>query len=351
MKIQRIVYPSVFFLSFILFLGVYLIFLNRTFSNSFGDTVIKITKGDNLRSVAIKLEQGQVIYNQTLFIIAGKILGYQDQIIPGEYKFSNGLTNLNILKSITDASQTKVYTITIPEGLNVRQIGRLLARTQGLDSAKFVKETYNDSLISLLGIQADNLEGFLYPDTYQFTFSYANNREAEVIKTMAAEFRKRITPEMYETMKKKNMSLKQVVTMASIIEGETRYEPEKKTIAGVYYNRLKKNMKLEADPTVQYALPDGPKRVLLYSDLKYPSPYNTYLNKGLPPGPINNPPLSSILAALEPEENNYLYFVAKGDGSHRYAETYDDHKKNIILYKQYLKQLEEEKQKKNQGKQ
>ena len=110
-------------------------------------------------------------------------------------------------------------------------------------------------------------------------------------------------------------------------------------------------MKLEADPTVQYALPDGPKRVLLYSDLKYPSPYNTYLNKGLPPGPINNPPVSSILAALEPEENNYLYFVAKGDGSHRYAETYDEHKKNIILYKQYLKQLEEEKQKKNQGKQ
>ena len=136
MKIQRIVYPSVFFLSFILFLGIYLIFLNRSFSNSFGDTVIKITKGDNLRSVAMKLEQGQVIYNQTLFIIAGKILGYQDQIIPGEYKFTNGLTNLNILKSITDASQTKVYTITIPEGLNVRQIGRLLARTQGLDSAK-----------------------------------------------------------------------------------------------------------------------------------------------------------------------------------------------------------------------
>ena len=105
---------------------------------------------------------------------------------------------------------------------------------------KFVKETYNDSLISLLGIKADNLEGFLYPDTYQFTFSYANNREAEVIKTMAAEFRKRITPEMYETMKKKNLSLKQVVTMASIIEGETRFEPEKKTIAGVYYNRIKK---------------------------------------------------------------------------------------------------------------
>ena len=162
---------------------------------------------------------------------------------------------------------------------------------------------------------------------------------------MASTFRKRVTPEMREEMKTKNLNLNQLVTMASIIEGETRYEAEKKTISGVYYNRIKKGMKLQADPTVQYILPGGSKNRLLYSDLKIESPYNTYLYKGLPPGPINNPGLSSIIAALEPEENSYLYFVAKGDGSHRFAVSYDEHKKNITLYQQYLKELEEKKQK------
>jgi len=346
----RYIYPPVLVISFLIFLFFHLTFLNRIYRNANDDIIIKISKGDNLRSVALKLEQNQVIYSQILFIAAGRLLGYQEQIIPGEYKFSNGLTNLGILKTITDASQSKVYLISIPEGLNIKQIGRLLAKQHGLDSAKFVKETYNDSLISLLDIQADNLEGYLYPETYQFTFSYADNREAQIVKTMSAEFRKRITPEMYDIMKKKNLTLNQVITMASIVEGETRFEPEKKIIAGVYYNRIKKGMRLEADPTVQYALPEGWKRVLLFTDLKFPSPYNTYLHKGLPPGPINNPPVSSIMAALEPDENNYLYFVAKGDGSHRFAPTYEEHKKNIILYKQYLKQLEDEKQKKNRDK-
>ena len=147
-------------------------------------------------------------------------------------------------------------------------------------------------------------------------------------------------------MKKKKLTLVELITMASIIEAETKYDPEKKKIAGVYYNRLKRKLKLEADPTVQYVLPDGPKRRLLYSDLKYPSPYNTYLHKGLPPGPINNPGWNSILAALYPENHNFLYFAAKGDGSHRFAETFGEHKKNADLYRQYLDGLEKKKEKK-----
>jgi UPF0755 protein len=103
-------------------------------------------------------------------------------------------------------------------------------------------------------------------------------------------------------------------------------------------------MRLEADPTVQYALPDGPKKRLMFSDLKFKSPYNTYLNRGLPPGPINNPGMSSILAALNPENHNYLYFAARGDGSHRFAETFGEHKKNAELYRQYLDQLEKDKE-------
>ncbi len=342
-------YPPALVCSFLFFLVVHLTFINRVYRNSNEEITIKINRGDNLRSVALKLQQGQVIFNEYIFIIAGRLLGYQEQIIPGEYKFSNGLTNLNVLKEITDAGVNHTYVITIPEGLNVRQIGRLLARQHGLDSAKFVRETYNDSLVNLLNIQAENMEGFLYPDTYIFTFTGASNRESEIVKKMASEFRNKITPEMYDEMKRRKLTLKEIITMASIVEGETRFEAEKSRIAGVYYNRLNKGMRLEADPTVQFALPDGPKRVLLYSDLKIQSPYNTYLKKGLPPGPINNPPLSSIMAALYPEENKFLYFVAKGDGSHRFAETYAEHKKNIELYKKYLKEIQEEKEEKEEN--
>jgi UPF0755 protein len=343
--IRRLYNPSIFILSFALVLAAHTLFLTKNYRNSNEDIIIKITRGENLRTVAAKLEQGNVIFNRTLFLIAGRIFGYQNNIIPGQYTISNGMTNLQILKLICDPTVVRTVTITIPEGMNIRQVGRLLQRQLGIDSARFVAEAKNDSLIKILGVQADNLEGFLFPDTYEISFGTGNN-EREVVRTMFTEFRKHLTPEIIEEMNNQKLSLLELITMASIIEGETRFEPEKKTIAGVYYNRLKKHMKLEADPTVQYVLPDGPKRRLLFSDLKFPSPYNTYLNKGLPPGPINNPGWGSILAALYPENNNYLYFAAKGDGSHRFAETYDEHKKNAKLYRDYLDQLEKDRENK-----
>jgi UPF0755 protein len=346
---NRIVFPAVFIFSFAVFFTLHLGFLNRNYNPSTGNSVIKITKGDNLRTVALKLEESQVIYNKFVFIAIGRLFGYQEKLIPGEYKFPGGLTYLNVLNTITDPTIIRTVTVTIPEGMNIRQMGRLLQRQIGIDSARFVEESKNDSLIKLLGIEAKDLEGYLFPDTYQFQFS-SINREKEVVSVLASAFRKKLTPEMREDMKNKNLTINQLITMASIVEGETRFEPEKKTIAGVYYNRIKKGMKLQADPTVQYILPGGPKNRLLYSDLKIESPYNTYLYKGLPPGPINNPGLSSILAALLPEENSFLYFVAKGDGSHRFAAGYDEHKKNIQLYQQYLKELEEKKQQKENQK-
>ncbi len=347
MNSGRIIYPSVFLISFAVFFLLQLGLLNRGYNNSTEDAVIKIAKGDNLRTVAEKLEQSQVIYNKYVFVAIGRLFGKQDNLIPGEYKFGNGLTYLNVLSTITDPAIIRTVTVTIPEGMNIRQIGRLLQRQIGVDSARFVEEAKNDSLIKLLGFEDSSkikdLEGYLFPDTYQFRFN-SLNREKEIVSLMAATFRKRISPEMREEMKAKNLTLNELVTMASIIEGETRYEAEKKTISGVYYNRIKKGMKLQADPTVQYVLPGGSKNRLLYSDLKIESPYNTYLYIGLPPGPINNPGLSSIIAALQPEENTYLYFVAKGDGSHRFAVSYEEHKKNITLYQKYLKELEEKKQ-------
>lgn len=348
MKI-RYSYPTVFAMAFITFFTLHFLFMTKNYRSSAEDVVVKITKGDNLRSVAEKLEASQVIFNKYVFIGLGRVFSYQDKLIPGEYKFGNGLTYLNILQMITDPFIVRTVSVTIPEGLTIRQMGRLLQRQIGIDSARFVEEAKNDSLIGMLGLDPRdsntvNLEGFLFPDTYRLPLSGNMNREKEIVKVLANEFRKKITQDIREKMLEKKLTLIELITMASIIEGETRYDPEKKIISGVYYNRLKKGMKLEADPTVQYSLPE-PKRRLLYSDLKYPSPYNTYLHRGLPPGPINNPGLSAILAALEPEQHKYIFFVAKGDGSHRFAETYDEHKKNIALYQQYLKEKEEQKEK------
>ncbi len=340
----RLKFPVSFIFLFLLVFTFHFLFLSKNFSGRNEDPVVKITRGDNLRSVAIKLEESHVIFNRYAFIAIGRVFGYQNKLIPGEYKFGNGLTYLNVLNTVTDPAIIRTVTVTIPEGLNIRQIARLLSRQIGVDSARFVAEAKNDSLIKLLGIPGSDLEGYLFPDTYQFSFN-SINREREIVSVMASTFRKRLTSQIREDMNAKKLSLNDLITMASIIDGETRFEPEKKIIAAVYYNRLKKGMKLQADPTVQYVLPDGPKNRLLYSDLKYPSPYNTYLNKGLPPGPINNPGLSSIIAALNPENNKFLYFVAKGDGSHRFAESYEEHKKNVELYQKYLKELEEKKPK------
>jgi UPF0755 protein len=135
------------------------------------------------------------------------------------------------------------------------------------------------------------------------------------------------------------MSLKEVVTLASIVEGESGVDAERPTIAGVYLNRLRKNMKLEADPTIQYVLPGGPRR-LLYTDLRIDSPYNTYLYRGLPPGPVNNPGKQSILGVLYPEKHQYLYFVATGVGGHRFSKTFSEHQKAIRVYRKVRREIQ-----------
>jgi len=335
MKI-KLIYLLIMVISFSAFLLLNLTFLDRQYRSIPDMPKVTVVKGDNLKKVASKLESAGIIVNKYLFIAAGKVLGCEDKLIPGEYSFGNGLTYPDMLYLLTDPASDRGYNITIPEGLTIKQIARILSRQAGIDSAAFVRETANDSLLSLLGVKADNLEGFLFPDTYRFNLNPSINREREIVRIMFNQFRRKIGRGLLDSLKQQKRDLKNLITIASIVEAETRYLPEMKTIAGVYYNRLKKRMRLEADPTVQYSLPDGPKRRLTYTDLKYPSPYNTYLNSGLPPGPINNPGMAAIYAAVHPEQHNYLYFVAKGDGTHIFARTFDEHKKNVEQYRKFL---------------
>ncbi|MEN3037755.1 MAG: endolytic transglycosylase MltG [Candidatus Kryptonium sp.] len=236
------------------------------------------------------------------------------------------------MKEITNPSYILSVNVTIPEGLTARRIAGLLKAKIGIDSAKFIKLVNDPNFAKQLGINANNLEGYLMPDTYIFIWGDA---EENVIAKMVSEFKKFYDDTLKEREKVVGLNTHQVVTLASIVEGEARFEDEKPRIAGVYFNRLRRKMPLEADPTIQYIIPDGPRR-LFYKDLKIESPYNTYLNPGLPPGPVNNPSRSSILAVLYPEKNKFLYFVSDGSGRHIFSKTYEEHLKAVRRYRKIL---------------
>ena len=213
--------------------------------------------------------------------------------------------------------------ITFPEGIRATRIASILQRRLKVDSTRFMKLATDPSFCYSLGINASTLEGYFYPDTYRFDL---NPTPEKIIKRMVSRFHEIFTDSLRERAKQLGMSIHQIITLASIVEGEAALDSERTTIAALYLNRLRKKMLLQADPTIQYIIKGSPRR-LLKTDLKINSPYNTYIHAGLPPGPVNNPGLASILAVLFPAHVDYLYMVANGDGSHTFSKTIRDHLK------------------------
>jgi UPF0755 protein len=275
------------------------------------------------------LASAGVIEHPALFKLGGKIFGYAGKIKVGKYSFSSGMSNREILYAISTATSTANPAVTVFEGLRGTHIARILKQEVGIDSAQFAQLLNDTSLIHLADHGASSLEGFLMPETYEF---YWQVDEKEIVHEMLSEFRRFFVDSLQRRARQMKMTIDEVLTMASIVEGETILDAERPIVAGLYYNRLRRRMKLEADPTIQYIIPDGPRR-LLYIDLKTKSPYNTYQKYGLPPGPISNPGRKSILAALYPARHNYLYFVADGTGGHRFAKTFGEHLKNVRSYR------------------
>lgn len=302
------------------------------------DKEFDIRPGENFSEIVQELKDKDIIPSAFVLKVLGKITGKDEKVISRRYIFKTGMTNLDVLNIITDATLFQSVKFTVNEGLMIKQIGKNAEKYLGLSRDKFIEEAGNDSLIALLGLSdsVKSLEGFLYPDTYDVPLDIT---EKGLVKILFNEFRKKVfnNSEIMDSIAAKKMNFYNVMKMASIIEGETRKEDEKPRIAGVYYNRIKKNMKLEADPTVQYALPEFKKR-LTYDDLHVKSPYNTYIIKGLPLGPINNPSISSIKAAINPETHNYIFFVATGEGGHTFTENYADHLKAVDVYRKKMAQ-------------
>jgi UPF0755 protein len=300
----------------------YLTFWYRYYSHSDTSKVVNIHNNSNIREIANILYERDVIYNKPLFVFATYMLGLSNKLYAGSYSMKNGLSNYEVLKILSNHEQQIIQRVTIREGLSAKQIAGIFRSKLNIDSSKFLKLTKDTNfIVNKCHLNVNSLEGFLFPKTYNF---FWDPSEEDIIFTMTKEFRRVFNDTLQKRMNELNLNLKDVVTFASIIEGEAKLDEERPIIAGVYFNRLKKNMYLEADPTIQYVLPNGPRR-LFNSDYKFPSSYNTYLHPGLPPGPINNPGEKSILAVLYPEKHNYLYFVAKGDGGHLFSESYQQH--------------------------
>ena len=257
----------------------------------------------------------------------------------GRFVVRRDQSQFEALRSLfRQSGQAATVNVTIPEGLTIGRTASILARAGLVDSTQFAGLAASDSAANKMAVlegfgiaPAADLEGFLMPDTYNFYQSASVRNVLDKLVGHHAEF---WTAERIAQAKKLNMSLREVATLASIIEAETPTDAEKPRVSGVYHNRLKAGMLLQADPTVQFALGDVRRR-LLYDDLEYDSPYNTYKYTGLPPGPINSPGRIALDAALNPEKHSYYYFVALGDGSgkHDFSRTKLEHDRAVQRYR------------------
>jgi UPF0755 protein len=255
-----------------------------------------------------------------LFRLYASITGRDRDIKAGTYLLEPGLSWNELIQALSDGRGIE-QSITVPEGLRLREILPLLARSIGAPVESLWAAARDTATRRRLGVPTPDLEGYLFPDTYRFMYG-TSAREA--VRDMVRRFENIWEPAWDSRVAEMGMSRHAVITLASIVEKEARLAEERPVIAAVYHNRLRQGMPLQADPTVQYAIGEHRTRVL-YRDLKIDSPYNTYRNRGLPPGPIASPGRASIEAALFPANVPYRYFVAHPDGHHEFRVTFEEH--------------------------
>ena len=300
--------------------------------------IVQIKKGMSLSDVTDMLEEKGLIKSRLAFIALAFVKSQAEKIKAGEYQFSPSQSSLEILGNIVQGKVLQ-YLVIIPEGYNKYEIATLLEDINLVEGNAFLEAVDNHQLMDSMGIQADSAEGYLFPDSYYFTRDVSPEK---IIKVMAGHLLQIWDKEEFGKMaEKEDISMHDVLTLASIVEKEAMLEGERPVIAGVFWNRLKKGMPLQADPTVIYGKMEGTggmKGILKASDLREDSPYNTYTNKGIPKGPICNPGKESIRAVLEPTKTDFLYFVSRGNGSHYFSKTLREH---INAINKYLKAAQE----------
>ncbi|HZC67545.1 MAG TPA: endolytic transglycosylase MltG, partial [Nitrospirales bacterium] len=276
--------------------------------------VVEVQEGASFKEVAHLLAQKGLIVSPFWFRLMGKVQDAERKIKPGEYDLHTAMRPAEILNALVKGKVIQ-YSVLIPEGLTAQQIGELLEEAGIAKEADVARLVADPAFVKSLGIEGRTLEGYLFPDTYHFP---RRTKPEDVLRAMVHRFKEAYTPELQAQAAALGMAERQVVTLASIIEKETSRDDERPLISAVFHNRLKKRLPLQSDPTVIYGIPNFDGK-LKRAHLMKKTPFNTYMNRGLPPSPIANPGLKSIQAAVNPAPVKYLYFVSKNDGSHHFS--------------------------------
>lgn len=335
--------------------------MHQPVSQNAKPVVISIVPGSTFSDVAHLLQKKGLIRSAIAFRILATLKGDLDKIKAGEYELSPSMLPQQILATLVKGKIFE-HVIIIPEGYNIFQIARLLDRAGLVTKKKFLKLCHDQKFLESLGLHEKSVEGYLFPNTYYFTKGVTAKK---IISTMVHTFWKVWHKEGFDKRTKElGLTVHTVVTLASIVEKEAELPRERPIIASVFWNRLKKHMLLQSDPTVYYGLWTigiWRRGRLHIWDLRRDTPYNTYIHKGLPPGPISNPGIGAIRAVLYPAHTKYLYFVSKNDGSHYFSCTLAQHNRAVFKYQilhsrryrrelERLKRLRKEKQRKKQPK-
>jgi UPF0755 protein len=309
-------------------LGLVFNYSTSSIDNKNSTVLVDIPTGSSFVKITELLSDAGIVRTRIFFYSLALAKRALRSIRAGEYEFNTSMTPAAVIDKLIHG-EIKVYAVTIPEDFSVKEVAARLSEYKLIDEKIFFKLTKDKEFLSSVGIKADSVEGYLFPDTYFLDRSMSTR---QIMKIMVSEFWKKVNPEMLKRAREMGFNIHQFITLASIIGKESGNGAEKPFISAVFHNRLKRKMPLQSDPTAVYDLNDFDGAVLR-SHLKRKSPYNTYVIRGLPPGPIANPGLDSLEAALHPAPVNYLYFVSKGDGSHFFSSSLEMHNNAINLYR------------------
>ncbi|MBI4460099.1 MAG: endolytic transglycosylase MltG [Acidobacteria bacterium] len=303
---------------------------SRPYLRSEEPTLLDIPRGTRTREIARRLEEAGVIRSQTTFLVL-HALRRGETLKAGEYSFERPASTLEVLGKLR-RGEIAYLTLVVPEGYNRFEIAEAVEALGFGTREEFLDATQEASLIADLAPEAKDLEGYLFPDTYHFP---RRTRPEQTVRAMVERFRQ-VAAEL--GLLEQGRPLLEIVTMASLAEKETGLPEERPLVAAVFYNRLQRGVPLQCDPTVIYAaiLEHRYDGTIRQSNLNSPSPYNTYVHRGLPPGPIANPGKSALEAALHPAAGDYLYFVARPDGGHTFSRTLAEHSRAVGIYRKSL---------------
>lgn len=326
-------------LSITLFTGYQYVFqpniLLATEKRDVEEFMLCIPKGTTYDELLRKMTKMELVHEPLSFAFLSKFMKYRENVKPGCYLLKKEMTNVEAIRLLRSGDQTEVK-LTFSNARFIEDLAGDLTRNSVADSVTMSRLLRSSETASSYGFTKETFVSMFIPNTYKV---YWTSTEEDILERMHKEYMKFWTDEKKTKAEKQGLTPVEVSTLASIVQNESLNKEEQPKVAGLYLNRLKKGMRLEADPTVKFALGDFEIKRVLYKHLEVDSPYNTYKNTGLPPGPISMPHISAIEAVLNPDDVDYIYMCGIGDGSekHNFAKTFLGHQKNIVIYKRNLR--------------